>query len=41
MFQGMDLWCWEIISAFLDFGCVCTVIVFAHAEGALSGGIGN
>jgi hypothetical protein len=37
----MDLWCWEIISAFLDFGCVCTVIVFAHAEGALSGGIGN
>jgi hypothetical protein len=41
VFQGMDLWCREIISAFLDFGCVCTVIVFAHAEGALSGGIGN
>jgi hypothetical protein len=41
VFQGMDLWCREIISAFLDFGCVYTVIVFAHAEGALAGGIEN
>ncbi len=41
MFQGMDLWRQEIIGAILDFGCVCTVIVFAHAEGALAGGIEN